>query len=102
MLQIAAGLGHAHAHRVVHGDVKPSNVILVRRTDDDGEEREHVKLCDFGVVRGIAEAGDASFTGTPTYMSPEQCLGEPLDQRSDVYGCGALFYELITGDPDES
>ena len=99
MLQIAAGLAHAHSHRIVHGDVKPSNVILVRRIDDDGEEREHVKLCDFGVVRGIAEAGEHALAGTPTYMSPEQCLGEPLDARSDVYGCGALFYELVTGAP---
>jgi eukaryotic-like serine/threonine-protein kinase len=97
MLQICAGLAHAHSHRIVHGDIKPSNVILVRRTDDDGEEREHVKLCDFGVVRGIAEGG--ALSGTPTYMSPEQCVGEPIDQRSDVYGCGALFYELITGEP---
>ncbi len=99
MLQIAAGLAHAHSHRIIHGDVKPSNVVLVRRIDDDGEEREHVKLCDFGVVRGIAEAGDHALAGTPTYMSPEQCLGEPLDARSDVYGCGALFYELVTGAP---
>ncbi len=99
MLQIAAGLAHAHSHRIVHGDVKPSNVILVRRTDDDGEEREHVKLCDFGVVRAMTDGGDPSFLGTPTYMSPEQCLGEPLDARSDVYGCGALFYELLTGEP---
>jgi len=99
MLQIAAGLAHAHSHRIVHGDVKPSNVILVRRTDDDGEEREHLKLCDFGVVRGLAEVGDRTLLGTPMYMSPEQCLGEPLDARSDVYGCGALFYELVTGAP---
>ncbi|HSO30939.1 MAG TPA: serine/threonine-protein kinase [Labilithrix sp.] len=99
MLQIAAGLAHAHSHRIVHGDVKPANVILVRRTDDDGDEREHVKLCDFGVVRGIKEAGDPTLAGTPLYMSPEQCLGEPLDARSDVYSCGALFYELVTGAP---
>ena len=95
LLQIAAGLAHAHAHRIVHGDVKPSNVVLVRRVDDDGEEREHVKLCDFGVGR----IGDDPHNGTPLYMSPEQCLGEPLDARSDVYSCGALFYELLTGAP---
>lgn len=99
MLQVTAGLVHAHSHDIVHGDVKPSNVILVRRADDDGEERELAKLCDFGVVRGMAEGGSPSLLGTPMYMSPEQCLGEPLDARSDVYGCGAMFYELVTGRP---
>jgi serine/threonine protein kinase len=99
MMQITAGLAHAHAHDIVHGDVKPSNVILVRRADDEGEEREHAKLCDFGVVRGLTGGGSPSHLGTPTYMSPEQCLGEPLDARSDVYGCGAMFYELVTGAP---
>lgn len=99
MLQVSAGVGHAHMHHIVHGDVKPSNVILLRRVDDDGEERELVKLCDFGVVRGMIEGGSKTLLGTPTYMSPEQCLGDPLDARSDVYGCGAMFYELITGSP---
>ena len=99
MLQVTAGLAHAHSHHIVHGDVKPSNVILVRRADDEGEEREHVKLCDFGVVRGMTGTGSQSNLGTPTYMSPEQCLGEVLDGRSDVYGCGVMFYELITGAP---
>jgi serine/threonine-protein kinase len=99
MLQVTAGLAHAHTHHIVHGDVKPSNVILVRRADDDGEEREHVKLCDFGIVRGMTGSGAQSTLGTPTYMSPEQCLGEALDARSDVYGCGVMFYELITGSP---
>ena len=98
MLQVTAGLAHAHTHQIVHGDVKPSNVILVIRADDDGEEREHVKLCDFGVVRGMTGGGFQAL-GTPAYMSPEQCLGEVLDARSDVYGCGVMFYELITGKP---
>ncbi len=99
MLQVTAGLAHAHTHHIVHGDVKPSNVILVRRADDEGEEREHVKLCDFGVVRGMTGTGSQSNLGTPTYMAPEQCLGESIDARSDVYGCGVMFYELITGTP---
>jgi hypothetical protein len=99
MLQVAAGLAHAHSHHIIHGDVKPSNVILVRRADDDGEVRDHVKLCDFGVVRSMTDGGAPSLTGTPTYMSPEQCLGEEVDERSDVYACGAMFYELVTGEP---
>ena len=99
MLQVTAGLAHAHTHHIVHGDVKPSNVILVRRAGDDGKEHEQVKLCDFGVVRGMTGTGSQSVLGTPTYMSPEHCLGESLDARSDVYGCGVMFYELITGTP---
>jgi serine/threonine-protein kinase len=99
MLQVTAGLAHVHSHHIVHGDVKPSNVILVRRADDEGEEREHVKLCDFGVVRGMTGGSGQAGLGTPAYMSPEQCLGEVLDARSDVYGCGVMFYELITGKP---
>ncbi len=99
MLQVTAGLGHVHSHGIVHGDVKPANVILVRRADDDGVEHDHVKLCDPGVVRETSSTGSATILGTPAYMSPEQCLGETLDERSDVYGCGALFYELITGEP---
>lgn len=107
VLQICAGLAHAHARGIIHGDVKPSNVIVVRRPDDDGEEQERAKLCDFGVARGaldgIASAIEGSpadaVLGTPHYMSPEQCLGEPLDARSDIYSCGILLYELIVGEP---
>jgi len=101
MLQVTAGLGHAHSHHIIHGDVKPSNVILVTRADDDGDEREHVKLCDFGVVRSMTDgaAMGGALIGTPTYMSPEQCVGEHLDERSDVYACGAMFYELVAGEP---
>jgi serine/threonine-protein kinase len=99
MLQITAGLAHVHSRQIIHGDVKPSNVMLVRRVDDDGEEHEHVKLCDFGVVRGMTVGGAPMLFGTPTYMSPEQCVGAAIDARSDVYACGALFYELVTGAP---
>jgi serine/threonine protein kinase len=99
MMQVTAGLAHAHSRNIVHGDVKPSNVIVARRVDDDGYEREHATLCDFGVIRALAEGGSSMMIGTATYMSPEQCLGEPLDGRSDVYGCGAMLYELITGEP---
>jgi eukaryotic-like serine/threonine-protein kinase len=102
MLQVCAGLAHAHARGVIHGDVKPSNVLLVKRPDDDGEEMDCVKLCDFGVARASPTvdpdaSGEHPIIGTPEYMSPEQCLGEPLDARSDVYSCGILFYELVTG-----
>ncbi len=103
MLQVCAGLAHAHARGIIHGDVKPSNVVLVRRHDDDGLESDCVKLCDFGVARASSPNGEADqsgehpVVGTPEYMSPEQCLGEELDARTDVYSCGVLFYELVTG-----
>jgi len=96
MMQVAAGLAHAHHHGIVHGDVKPSNVLVVVRRDDDGELRERVKLFDFG-VQCDAAAGESSVLGTPAYMSPEQCANQPRDLRSDVYACGILFYELVTG-----
>lgn len=103
MLDICAGLAHAHARGIVHGDVKPSNVMLVSRADDEGNVTERAKVCDFGVARGgmyggEMESGARPALGTPVYMSPEQCLGEGLDARSDVYSCGVLFYELVTGE----
>ncbi len=103
LLDVCAGLAHAHARGIVHGDVKPANILLVGRADDDGDVVVRAKLCDFGVARvathgEVAESGCRPALGTPAYMSPEQCLGEDLDARSDVYSCGVLFYELITGE----
>lgn len=105
MLDVCAGLAHAHERGIVHGDIKPSNVILVPRVDDDnGMVTERAKLCDFGVAHGgmyggELESGPRPAVGSPAYMSPEQVLGEGLDARSDVYSCGALFYELVAGEP---
>ncbi|MBX3225440.1 MAG: serine/threonine protein kinase [Labilithrix sp.] len=103
LLDVCAGLAHAHARGIVHGDVKPANVLLVARPDDDGDAALRAKLCDFGVARmamhgDVVESGTRPALGTPAYMSPEQCLGESLDARSDVYSCGVLFYELVTGE----
>ncbi|HVJ92614.1 MAG TPA: protein kinase [Labilithrix sp.] len=104
VLDVCAGLAHAHAQGIVHGDVKPANVYLVARPDDDGDVMLRAKLCDFGVARvgrpngNVVESGTLPALGTPAYMSPEQCLGEDLDATSDVYSCGVIFYELITGE----
>ncbi len=95
MAQICAGLAHAHARGVLHRDVKPENAVLLPSVDDDGRAFELVKVCDFGIAQQPAEASD--FAGTPEYMSPEQCAGEDLDARTDVYACGILLYELATG-----
>lgn len=95
MAQVCAGLAHAHARGVLHRDVKPENAVLLPSTDDDGRAFELVKVCDFGIAQQPALATDVA--GTPEYMAPEQCAGEELDARTDVYACGVMLYELATG-----
>ena len=98
MMQVCAGLGQAHARGIIHRDVKPDNVVLVMRQDDDGRPFEQVKVCDFGLaLLRSSEAATERFAGTPVYMSPEQCRGDELDARTDVYACGIMLYELATG-----
>jgi YVTN family beta-propeller protein len=91
--QIAAALDAAHAHGLVHRDVKPSNVLL----DAD----EHVYLADFGLSRRLADpglpAGPGPSLGTPAYVAPEQVSGEGVDGRADVYSLGCVLYECLTG-----
>jgi hypothetical protein len=98
MRGICAGVGSAHRQGVVHRDLKPENILVVAPEDDF--ELESVRVVDFGLAKLLADAGPASsgaVVGTPFYMSPEQCLGEPLDARSDVYSLGAMFYEMLSG-----
>jgi serine/threonine-protein kinase len=99
MLQVSAGLGHAHVRGLIHRDVKPDNVMIVTKVDDDGNRVENVKLLDFGFAVPPDVSADVAqrLAGTPVYMSPEQCLGEELDARSDVYACGIMLYELMIG-----
>src|SRR5215217_4222474 len=98
MRGICAGVGSAHRQGVVHRDLKPENILVV--APDDDFELESVRVVDFGLAKLLADAGAAAtgaVVGTPFYMSPEQCLGEPLDARSDVYSLGAMFYEMLSG-----
>lgn len=98
MRVICAGVGAAHRKGLVHRDLKPENILVV--APDDDSEFESVRVVDFGFAKLVTEAGAGArgtVVGTPFYMSPEQCLGEPLDARSDVYSLGAMFYEMLSG-----
>ena len=90
-LHVARALEYAHFRGIVHRDVKPANVMISKR----GE----VKLTDFGIARteqsDLTEAGIG--LGTPSYMSPEQIVGDPLDHRSDIWSLGVLLYQMTTG-----
>lgn len=90
--QVAQGLAYAHEHDIVHRDVKPSNIMVIR----DG----HVKITDFGIAR-MASSSVRTQTGmvlgSPKYMSPEQVMGKAIDQRSDIFSLGVMLYEMLTG-----
>jgi serine/threonine-protein kinase len=91
VLQLLAGLGHAHDNGIVHRDVKPSNVFLPRG--------RAAKIMDFGVARlGQAMTTTGLVVGTPNYMSPEQVRAGHLDGRSDLFSAGLILYELVTGE----
>lgn len=93
MLETARGLAAAHAEGLIHRDIKPANLML----DREG----HVKIGDFGLAKATTQAtrltGSGYFLGSPGYLSPEQCRGEELDGRSDIYSLGVTFYELLSG-----
>ena len=98
MRGICAGVAAAHRRAIVHRDLKPDNVLVV--APDDVSDFESVRIVDFGFAKLVTDrdAGQkGTVVGTPFYMSPEQCLGQPLDSRSDVYSLGATFYELLSG-----
>lgn len=92
---IAHALAYAHERKIVHRDIKPSNILIA----EDGKPM----LSDFGVAKMLEPDETLDLTGTqvgvgtPWYMSPEQGMGKPVDQRTDVYALGVVFYELVTG-----
>lgn len=103
MDQICEALKHAHENGIVHRDLKPSNIMLV--TELDGKIT--AKIVDFGIAKVVAENSENSLNltktgeliGSPLYMSPEQCRGQKIDHRSDIYSLGCVFYEMLVGMP---
>jgi len=92
--QVAEGLDYAHRQRVVHRDIKPGNIVLT--------PTGQAKITDFGIARiedpsAVQQTQAGEILGTPSYMSPEQVLGQPVDGRSDLYSLGVILYELSTG-----
>jgi serine/threonine-protein kinase len=98
LLQVLAGLSAAHAAQVVHRDVKPSNVFVSERA---GATRKAM-LLDFGYARNLASmsriTGPGRTVGTPAYMAPEVLRGEDATPLTDIFGCGALLFEMLTGE----
>ncbi|MBX9670198.1 MAG: protein kinase [Candidatus Obscuribacterales bacterium] len=101
-LQLIDGLAIAHDSAIVHKDIKPSNIMV---TNSNGAQ-ECAKLCDFGIARVFSDVGPVinnkhsrthRISGTPSYMSPEQCQGQTLDLRSDIYSLGCVLFEALTG-----
>ena len=90
-LQVCSGLAYAHAHKIVHRDVKSSNLFLT-------EERV-VKIMDFGLAKMLEEVRRATTVvgGTPYYMAPEQAAGDAVDARADLYAFGVTLFELVSG-----
>jgi serine/threonine protein kinase len=102
-IQVCEAIVHAHSKNVIHRDIKPSNIMLTKGLDGG----DFVKLVDFGIAKvlpsqqkathNLTQTGD--IFGSPLYMSPEQCLGNKLDNRTDIYALGCVMYETLTGHP---
>lgn len=100
--QICDGLMMAHEQQVIHRDIKPSNIVLVKSTTGEVVP----KVIDFGLVKFLNNIDqtqqltvDGQLTGNPGYMSPEQCMGQTLDARTDIYSLGCVLYLALTGRP---
>jgi len=100
LAQVADALGYAHRQGVVHRDIKPSNVLIQRLDSSDVGIPLRAVVTDFGLAKllsGGVETKSDTLLGTYPYMSPEQCLQQPIDGRSDIYSLGVMLYQLTTG-----
>jgi serine/threonine protein kinase len=104
-VQACFGLAYAHENGIVHRDIKPSNIMILNGIPLSSEGS--VKIVDFGIakfaqhddgeVQALTKTGE--IFGSPLYMSPEQCSGEHVDYRSDIYSLGCVLFEALTGTP---
>ncbi|MBS1955763.1 MAG: serine/threonine protein kinase [Cyanobacteria bacterium SZAS-4] len=104
-IQVCFGLAHAHKNGVVHRDIKPNNIMILNGIPLGTEGS--VKILDFGIakltqhdggeIQALTKTGE--IFGSPIYMSPEQCIGEKIDYRSDIYSLGCVIFEALTGTP---
>jgi serine/threonine protein kinase len=102
VLKLLDGIAYAHKHGIIHRDLKPANILLT--SEANGETS--VKILDFGIAKlaGLDDESEDQYMtstgeifGSPFYMSPEQCMGEAVDTRSDIYSIGCTLYEMLTG-----
>ncbi|RTL45270.1 MAG: serine/threonine protein kinase [Candidatus Melainabacteria bacterium] len=104
-VQTCFGLGYAHDQGIVHRDIKPSNIMVIDGIESGAEGS--IKILDFGIakfsqhdcgeIQSLTKTGEVF--GSPFYMSPEQCVGERVDHRADVYSLGCVLFEALTGTP---
>ncbi|HET9987502.1 MAG TPA: serine/threonine-protein kinase [Kofleriaceae bacterium] len=94
--QVLSGLAYAHDQGIIHRDIKPANIMLTPKAPLG----VHVRILDFGLARlhlGSTSLTDGLAVGTPSYMAPEQCRGDAVDARVDLYACGVVLFEMLTG-----
>jgi predicted ATPase len=96
MIQVCRALAYLHARGVIHGDLKPQNILM---TGDAGDGEPHVKIVDFGLAHEIRSSEDRARYYTPGYTAPEARHPHPIDHRTDLYSLGAMWFALLVGEP---